>query len=72
MSPRARSTGRTGCWLTSRRGKRLKQAAAAHAAELEPEEDQLRAELARLHAYDQDDDGRDGGADEGPALDRTG
>ncbi len=31
-----------------------------------------RAELARLHAYDQDDDGRDGGADEGPALDRTG
>ena len=63
---------RTGCWLTSRRGKRLKQAAAAHAAELEPEEDQLRAELARLHGYDQDDDGRDGGADEGPALDRTG
>ena len=48
------------------------QAAAAHAAELEPEEDQLRAELARLHAYDQDDDGRDGGTDEGPALDRTG
>ena len=72
MSPRPRSTGRTGCWLTSRGGKRLKQAAAAHAAELEPEEDQLRAELARLHAYDQDDDGRAGGADEGPALDRTG
>ena len=28
--------------------------------------------FSRLHAYDQDDDGRDGGADEGPALDRTG
>jgi hypothetical protein len=53
-------------------GKRLKQVTTAHAAELEPEEDQLRAELARLHAYDQDDDGRDGGADEGPGLDRTG
>jgi len=34
------------------------RAAAAHAAELEPEEDQLRHELARLHDHDHDADDR--------------
>ena len=57
------------------------QAAAAHAAELEAEDDQLRAELARQNALDHTDaaDGRDipdardqAADDDRPVLDRTG
>lgn len=51
-------------------------AAAAHAAELEPEEDQLRAELARQAAFDDDGDTREPDAtsrdvtEDAPVLDR--
>ncbi len=51
-------------------------AAAAHAAELEPEDDQLRAELARQAALDDEHGDTDGAyrhqaSDHGEALDRT-
>ncbi len=47
--------------------RQAEQAAAAHAAELEPEDEQLRAELARQAAYDRVDEDVD---EDGEVLDR--